>query len=117
MSDITKKLKYIPACCGITIASVLLAGCTTFRAPAIVDISDSKVVVQKTDQIGLAKNTATLQDVQKTANNGCGQYNKKAVLLSEVCGRMQQTQFGPICAATNYLFSCNEKEKKKKKKR
>ena len=117
MSDITKKLKYIPACCGITIASVLLAGCTTFIAPAIVDISDSKVIVQRANQIGLARNTATLQDVQKTANNGCGQYNKKAVLLSNVCGLTQRTDFGPICAATNYLFSCNEKEKKKKKKK
>ena len=114
MSDITKNLKYTQALCGITIASLVLAGCATFKAPAIVDISDSKVVVQRSHGTPpLLVNTATLEDVKKTANGGCGQYNKKAVLLSEICGATRPAQFGPVCAATNYLFSCKEKEKKK----
>ncbi len=96
----------ILALCGI---SLLLAGCATFKAPAIVDISDSKVVVQRSHGPVFAPNTATEKDVQKEADKGCGQYNKKAVALSNVCGLTQQTQFGPVCAATNYLFSCKDK--------
>ena len=99
--------------CGMVIASALLAGCATFRAPVIIDISDSKVVVEKVIQVGFSRNTASLKDIQKEADKGCGQYNKKAVLLSEVCRQELPTPYGSVCMVINYLFSCNEKEKKK----
>ena len=95
--------------CGMVIASALLAGCTTFRAPAIIDISDSKVVVEKIIRIGFSRNTASLKDIQKEADKGCGQYNKKAVLLSEVCGKDLSTPNGSVCMVINYLFSCKKK--------
>ena len=97
--------------CMAAVATLFLVSCTTFtfKAPAILDISDSKVVVQKVLVIGLAENTATLSDVQKEADRGCGQYNKKAILLSEVCGFSLYTEFGVVCTSTNYLFSCKTK--------
>ena len=105
-----KGIYHLKACVlTVVVATLLLVSCTTFKAPAILDISDSKVVVQKALVIGLAENTATLSDVQKEADRGCGQYNKKAILLSEVCGFSLYTEFGVVCTSTNYLFSCKTK--------
>ena len=101
--------------------TVFLSGCASqpwYKAPAIADISDSKVVVQYEHSnlpgnIFASKNTATLNDVKRVAQEGCSQYNnKEANLLSETCGRTVVTPgaYGQsVCAATNYLFACKDK--------
>lgn len=102
----------------IFIVSLLLTACSStpyYQEPAIVDISDSKVVVQWVPSnlpgnVFASKNTATIEDVKRVADMGCKQYkDKKAVPLSSVCGNTIRTDFGPACAATNYLFSCTDK--------
>ena len=101
----------------VVVGMLILTGCASkpfYKAPAIVDISDSKVVVQLTHSnlpgnIFASKNTATMQDVQREANRGCAQYNRKAKLLSNSCGATVYDQLtGHVCAATNYLFACQE---------
>ncbi len=99
---------------------VVLAGCQTtpfYKEPAIVDISDSKVVVQLEHSnfpgyIFASKNTANLSDVGRAAHRGCSQYaDKTAVLLSKSCGRQAHTggTYGSwVCVATNYLYACRD---------
>lgn len=96
--------------------ATILTGCKStpfYQEPAIVDISDSKVVVQwvSSDLPGNVfanKNTATLEDVKRVADQGCKQFsNKKAVLLSNTCGASVYNELaGRVCTAQNYLFAC-----------
>ena len=105
-------MKY--AVTAISVATILLSGCAAepwYKAPAIIDISDSKVVVQKqhANRPGLlfaSKNTATIDEVKRVAESGCAVYNgKKAKILSESCGIYDDVN-PDICLATNYLFAC-----------
>ncbi len=90
---------------------LLLSGCASqpwYKEPAIVDISDSKVVVQSEHSnlpgnMFASKNTATIHDIKRVAESGCSNYEgKKARLLSESCGRTVYDQLsGNVCAATN----------------
>ncbi len=98
----------------IVIAAI--TGCASapvYIAPAIVDIAEDKVVVQRTvsnlpGNPFAAPNSATLSNVKGVANRGCKQYKRKAVLLSETCGvtAYSRVSNSNVCAATNYLFSC-----------
>ena len=94
-----------------------LSGCQTtsvYKAPTIVDIDDSKVVVQRQFGVPVGSfttlNSATINDVKNIAEEGCANYKgKEAVLLSETCGLLGESVFGaPICVATNYLFACKD---------
>jgi len=95
----------------------IITGCASkpfYEAPVIVDISDSKVVVQLTHysigDFSTWENTADMQDVQREADRGCGQYNRRAELLSYGCAASAPSQWGwnRVCTATNYLFACQE---------
>lgn len=98
----------------LTASLVGCAGTPFYKAPAIVDISDSKVIVQR-EHSNLPRNmsaspdTANKTDIEREAKRGCGQYNKKPVLLSESCDRTVFKQsLGNVCMATNYLFYCRD---------
>ena len=94
----------------LAILAILITGCVAFKAPAIIDISKSKVVVQRARMVEpFVKNSATDEDVVNTAIKACAEFNKdaKAVGLSQTCARTDQ--YG-TCLATNYLFACKEKE-------
>ena len=94
-----------------------LSGCQTtpvYKAPTIVDIDDSKVVVQRQLRVPVGSftlNSATINDVKNIAAEGCANYKgKESVLLSETCGLLGTSVFGePFCVATNYLFACKDK--------
>jgi len=89
-----------------------ITGCTLeqpskYQAPAIVDISESKVVVQLNHFFagGIWKNSATFVGVEREANRGCAQYNRKAKAISSRC-LLTDRIYG--CEVTNYLFACQE---------
>ena len=95
----------------------LLSSCATtpfYKEPAIVDISDSKVVVQWEHSnipggMFATRNSATLDDVKRVGESGCANFiGKRAKLLSEVCGRTVYNGYSNVCAATNYLFACQD---------
>ncbi|WP_424946797.1 hypothetical protein [Candidatus Spongiihabitans sp.] len=103
----------------VSVLALLLSGCVSttpwYKEPAIVDISDSKVVVQREHSnipgnMFASKNTATIRDIKRVAESGCANYDeKKARLLSESCGRTIYDQLaGHVCVATNYLFACRD---------
>lgn len=97
----------------LTLTGGLLMACGgVYQEPVVVDISDSKVVVQRSHSVGLQPNTATVADVQKVANKSCNLYSDKssAIALSQRCGAQVQGTFGPICTATDHLFACKDRK-------
>ena len=97
---------------------VILVSCTAYKDPFIVDISPSKVVVQKDLMANTwARNIATNNDVIKVAQKGCREFNERAhaVGLSEKCGSFNVTAMGiTTCISTHYIFACKKRKPRPK---
>jgi len=109
-----KTLKFLKVSATAMFVMFAVAGCADFgkpkylyQAPAIVDISESKVVVQLAHIVGcLWRNSAGLVQVKAEANRGCSRFNRKASIISSRCVRLHSA--GYDCEVTNYLFACQE---------